>query len=106
MEGEFVYLFSTPAARKATNSIPFAATPPPVAGLMVPVDLSMLQGAAQTVPPGRWGVGVSGGADSVGLLALLRQRTDLSLHVIHLNHELRGAESDADGDFVTRLCEE
>ena len=56
------------------------------------------------IPPGPWAVGVSGGADSVALLTLLRERPDLHLHVVHLNHETRGAESDADGDFVTALA--
>ncbi len=49
-------------------------------------------------------VAVSGGADSV---ALLRGLTDLGgrpLVVAHLNHGLRGAESDADEAFVHGLC--
>ena len=54
---------------------------------------------------GAWLVGVSGGADSVALLLMLRDRPGLSLRVAHLNHELRGAESGADADFVARLCE-
>ena len=44
-------------------------------------------------------VGVSGGADSVCLLHLLakyRKRLGMKLHVAHLNHLLRGAESEAD----------
>ncbi|HTL28368.1 MAG TPA: ATP-binding protein, partial [Tepidisphaeraceae bacterium] len=57
------------------------------------------------MPAGAWGVGVSGGADSVALLSLLRSRDDLKLHVIHLDHETRGAESTADAAFVRDLCE-
>jgi tRNA(Ile)-lysidine synthase len=49
-------------------------------------------------------VGVSGGADSVALLLLLRRRPDLALTVVHLNHETRGAESDGDEAFVVDLC--
>jgi tRNA(Ile)-lysidine synthase len=56
------------------------------------------------LPPGaRVGVGVSGGADSVCLLHLLDRlapRFEVVLHVLHLDHGLRGAESDADARFV------
>lgn len=50
-------------------------------------------------------VGVSGGADSTALLHLLvglNQAGDwrLRLHVAHLNHQLRGAESEQDAAFV------
>ena len=50
-------------------------------------------------------VAVSGGPDSVALLrALLAVRAStLPLIVAHLNHQLRGAESDADEAFVVRL---
>jgi tRNA(Ile)-lysidine synthase len=52
-------------------------------------------------------VGVSGGADSVCLLHVLvglQERLDISLHVAHLNHRLRGAESDGDARYVSRLA--
>ena len=52
-------------------------------------------------------VGVSGGADSLCLLHLLCRLTseyELSLHVAHLNHCLRGDESDADADFVREVA--
>jgi tRNA(Ile)-lysidine synthase len=54
-------------------------------------------------------VGVSGGPDSLCLLHLLLRlcdEYDLSLHVAHLNHCLRGTEADADAAFVTRLADE
>ncbi|MBA4017805.1 MAG: tRNA lysidine(34) synthetase TilS [Pirellula sp.] len=54
-------------------------------------------------------VAVSGGADSVAmLLALSRLRPKAAggrLVVGHLNHQLRGAESDADEDFVRSLAD-
>lgn len=51
-------------------------------------------------------VAVSGGIDSVVLLDYLVGRTDLglSLVVAHLNHCLRGDESDGDEAFVCRLA--
>jgi tRNA(Ile)-lysidine synthase len=52
-------------------------------------------------------VGVSGGADSVCLLHVLakwRQRLGIRLHVAHLNHQIRGVESQADSEFVSDLA--
>ncbi len=57
----------------------------------------------------RVGVAVSGGIDSVALLrALLELRGELGivLSVVHFNHKLRGAESDADQGFVAGLARE
>lgn len=56
-------------------------------------------------------VAVSGGGDSVALLQALadlkkRGKLELEMVVAHLNHGLRGAESDADAEFVRRLAEE
>ena len=59
-------------------------------------------------PGMRVGVACSGGADSVALaclLAELKDRLGLRLLVVHLNHQLRGAEADADEAFVRRLAE-
>jgi len=55
----------------------------------------------------RVGVGVSGGADSVALLLLLdelREELGITLLVAHFNHQLRGAESEADEKFVRELA--
>lgn len=52
-------------------------------------------------------VAVSGGGDSVALLRLLHNMCDpldLRLSVAHLNHQARGAESDADAAFVADLA--
>ncbi len=56
---------------------------------------------------GRLVVAVSGGPDSVCLLHLLitlREELHLELHIAHLNHRLRGAESDADAQYVAQLA--
>lgn len=52
-------------------------------------------------------VAVSGGPDSVCLLHVLlklREKLGISLHVAHLNHKLRGAESEADARYVADLA--
>lgn len=48
---------------------------------------------------------VSGGADSMCLLHWLSRREGITLHAAHFDHRLRGAESEADADFVRRWCE-
>ncbi|MBI2955672.1 MAG: tRNA lysidine(34) synthetase TilS [Acidobacteria bacterium] len=58
-------------------------------------------------PGNRVAVACSGGADSVALLRLLyelRDKLGLRLLVAHLNHQLRGADADADEEFVRRLA--
>ncbi|QYY35137.1 tRNA lysidine(34) synthetase TilS [Ruficoccus sp. ZRK36] len=52
------------------------------------------------------GVGCSGGADSVFLLLAAWLKYGSDLCVLHLNHALRGAESDADAAFVEKLATE
>jgi tRNA(Ile)-lysidine synthase len=62
----------------------------------------------ELVKPGdRLGVAVSGGADSVALMRLmleLRGELGIVLSVVHFNHQLRGAESDGDEQFVRELA--
>jgi tRNA(Ile)-lysidine synthase len=54
---------------------------------------------------GKGVVAVSGGADSVALLmALANDPQSTGVVVAHLNHQLRGADSDADAAFVADLC--
>ena len=53
-------------------------------------------------------VGVSGGADSVCLLAVLsevRIRWDLTIMAVHVNHSIRKETAVRDADFVKQLCE-
>lgn len=74
--------------------------------LLMPLDhllqsLSLLDGGKTLL------AGVSGGADSVALLhgmALLRESHDFSLTVVHVEHGLRGEESQKDAAFVQDLC--
>jgi tRNA(Ile)-lysidine synthase len=60
------------------------------------------------LPPGATVVvGVSGGPDSLCLLHVLNRlqaQGSFVLHVAHLNHGLRGAEADADAEFVAALA--
>ena len=52
-------------------------------------------------------VAVSGGPDSTCLLHILvglRQELGIRLHVAHLDHQLRGTESEADADYVAQLA--
>jgi tRNA(Ile)-lysidine synthase len=54
-------------------------------------------------------LGVSGGADSLTLLHVLRalrDEFDLRLHIAHLNHQLRGPDSEEDAEFVAALARE
>src|SRR5690348_251569 len=64
-------------------------------------DLELLR------PGDRVGVAVSGGADSVALARLLLELRDelgLVLSLVHVNHQIRGADADADQQFVTDLA--
>lgn len=53
-------------------------------------------------------VGVSGGPDSISLLYVLfslRKEFQLKLSVVHINHLLRGKDSDEDAAYVKKYCE-
>jgi tRNA(Ile)-lysidine synthase len=59
---------------------------------------------SQSLKPGETVLaGISGGADSVALLHAL-VALGYRPHVCHLNHQWRGAESDADAQFVRELA--
>jgi len=74
----------------------------------------VIERVAQTIerfgmfrPRQRVGVAVSGGADSVCLLEVLRSlgaRWEVRLSVLHLDHGLRGEESREDAEFVRALA--
>ncbi|MRG27007.1 MULTISPECIES: tRNA lysidine(34) synthetase TilS [Laceyella] len=54
-------------------------------------------------------VGVSGGADSIALVHALKkieQEVDIFVAAVHVNHQLRGEESEADEQHVKAFCEE
>lgn len=72
---------------------------------MAALQDAALQSAIGSVRAGAWAVGVSGGADSVALLSLLRAREDLQLTVAHLDHETRAGASALDAAFVRELCD-
>lgn len=76
-----------------------------------PPFLSLVRAASDDLGLGGQSVlvAVSGGADSVSLLrALLELRGELRLtvHAAHLNHQLRGADADADAEWLERVCRE
>ncbi len=51
---------------------------------------------------------VSGGADSIALFSLFlawQRPLDLSLFVAHMNHGLRGIESEEDAEWVGKVCQ-
>ncbi len=57
-------------------------------------------------PKSRLLVAVSGGPDSVCLLHImtsLKEALGIELYAAHLNHQLRGAESESDADYVASL---
>ncbi|MDO5345079.1 MAG: tRNA lysidine(34) synthetase TilS [Lachnospiraceae bacterium] len=61
------------------------------------------------LPGDRVIAGVSGGADSVCLLALLRaygRQCPFELYAVHVEHGIRGEASLADARFVEKLCRE
>ncbi|MCR4435151.1 MAG: tRNA lysidine(34) synthetase TilS [Clostridiales bacterium] len=52
-------------------------------------------------------VGISGGPDSVCLLHILKElahELNIELFAVHINHMLRGKESDGDEKYVVELC--
>ncbi|MFC1915017.1 tRNA lysidine(34) synthetase TilS [Chloroflexota bacterium] len=54
-------------------------------------------------------VAVSGGPDSICLLHILvemQKELGIGLHIAHLNHQLRGAESEADAQYVAGLAQQ
>lgn len=59
------------------------------------------------ISKGFYFLGLSGGADSVALLLMLLpdvRNGRIRVEAVHVNHGLRGAESDGDERFCTELC--
>ena len=66
-----------------------------------------LSGKLSPISGGTYFLGLSGGADSVALLMMLlpdARNGRIRLEAVHVNHGLRGAESDGDERFCTELC--
>jgi len=54
-------------------------------------------------------LGVSGGKDSMSMLHVflaIKEKYNLDIVVVHINHMLRGQESDRDSEFVQNQCKE
>ena len=52
-------------------------------------------------------VGISGGADSVSLfhfLCSIKEEYSLKIIGVHIHHGIRGADADADAQYVRKLC--
>lgn len=70
--------------------------------------LQMIRRYHMTEPGDTVTVAVSGGADSTALLYalyLLREKLRITLKAVHVNHQLRGEESDRDEIFIRDLCQ-
>ncbi len=71
--------------------------------------MSLLAELAESLPdlPHKLLIGFSGGCDSTALVCLLLQKKEAEgyeLSCVHVNHGLRGEESDGDADFVEAFC--
>ena len=53
-------------------------------------------------------LGVSGGADSICMLYVLKEISkfiNLKLVVVHVHHHIRGKEADGDMEYVRKICD-
>ena len=75
---------------------------------VMPETIETLRKKISPVKEGEYLLGLSGGADSVALMMILLPaiRTNrIRVEAVHINHGLRGAESDDDEHFCSELCE-
>ena len=73
------------------------------------MDLETLRTQLKELPEGRCLIGFSGGADSTAMIRILAGERDggrCEPEAIHVNHGLRGEESDGDEAFCREVCEE
>ena len=71
-------------------------------------SIAKLRKGFHTIPDGKYLIGLSGGADSVAMLYLLLpdiRDGRIQAEAMHVNHGIRGSESDQDEDFVSALCD-
>ena len=71
--------------------------------------ITRLRSRIRPIPAGRYLIGFSGGADSTALLLMLLpdiREGRIEAEAVHVNHGLRGAESDGDEAFCRNLCRE
>jgi tRNA(Ile)-lysidine synthase len=71
------------------------------------IVLKTLERHSMIAPGDKVLAAISGGGDSVGMLRLLlahRTRCPFKIEIAHVNHGLRGLESDQDADFVAELA--
>lgn len=69
--------------------------------------IDRLRAGMDPIAAGHYLIGLSGGADSVALLMILLtdiRKGSIRAEAVHVNHGLRGAESDADEQFAADLC--
>ena len=72
-------------------------------------SIERLQARIHLPENGTFLIGLSGGADSVALTMMTAQRIregTIRAAAVHVNHGLRGAESDEDERFARDLCRE
>ena len=79
------------------------------AGIIHMTAMEELSKKLGELPEGRVLAGFSGGADSTALMFLLAAARDngrIQPEAVHVNHGLRGAESDGDEAFCAGFCRE
>jgi len=74
-----------------------------MSSLISQIELALAEAGLLTTPRKTIVVAISGGPDSLALLHALHclnRNHSVNLHAAHLNHGLRGEESDGDAKFV------